>query len=143
MSKQKIGHFEVEQPLGAGAMGEVFLGYDPKLARRVALKVLPERLCHDVSLKQRFLFEARAASAVNHPNICTIHEVGETETGQPYICMEFIDGKTLESTLKNEPCLPCDKSIQLITEVLDAVSVAHRHGVVHRDLKPGNIATNS
>ncbi len=143
MSTQKIGHFNVEQPLGAGAMGEVFLGYDPKLARRVALKVLPERLCHDVSLKQRFLFEARAASAVNHPNICTIHEVGETATGQPYICMEYIDGKTLETTIENEPCIPLDQSIQLITEVLGAVSVAHRHGIVHRDLKPGNIATNS
>ena len=143
MSERKIGHFLVEQPLGAGAMGEVFLGFDPRLTRRVALKVLPERLCHDTSLKQRFLFEARAASAVNHPNICTIYEVGETGAGQPYICMEYIDGQTLESSMKDDVSFPVEKSIALIREILHAVSVAHGHGIVHRDLKPGNIATNS
>ena len=143
MTDRQIAHFIVTKPLGTGAMGEVFLAFDPRLDRQVALKLLPERLCDDESLRQRFLHEARSASAVNHPNICTIYEVGETSSGHPFICMEYIDGETLEAKLKGDNVLPIETAIELTGQLLAALAVAHGHGIVHRDLKPGNIAINS
>ena len=143
MTDRQIAHFTVTKPLGSGAMGDVFLAFDPKLDRQVALKLLPERLCDDKTLRQRFLLEARSASAVNHPNICTIYEVGETASGRPFICMEFIDGETLEAKLQSDDVLSIETAIHLTEQILSALIVAHRHGIVHRDLKPGNIAINS
>lgn len=143
MVGRQIGHFVVAKPLGSGAMGEVFLASDPKLDRKVALKLLPDRLCGDEALRQRFLLEARSASAVNHPNVCTIYEVGETESGQPFICMEFVDGETLEAKLAEGNGLPLETAINLTNQLLTGLAVAHGHGIVHRDLKPGNIAINS
>ena len=143
MVDRQIGHFVVSKPLGSGAMGEVFLASDPKLDRKVALKLLPDRLCNDEALRQRFLLEARSASAVNHPNVCTIYEVGETESGQPFICMEFVDGETLEAKLADGAGLSMDTAVDLMKQLLAGLAVAHCHGIVHRDLKPGNIAINS
>lgn len=142
MTDQKIAHFTVTEMLGAGAMGEVYLAHDSKLGRAVAIKVLPQNLCQDEHLRKRFLQEAQSASALNHPNVCTIYEVGETETQQPYLCMEYIDGETLEAKLQAPNPLPIEETVDIICQVLAGLTVAHEQNIVHRDLKPGNISIN-
>ena len=132
MIGERLGHYEILDRIGEGAMGEVFLASDPKLDRQVALKLLPARLCDDEALRQRFLLEARSASAVNHPNVCTIYEVGETVSGQPFICMEFVDGETLEAKLAEGDGLPLETAINLTNQLLTGLAVAHGHGIVHR-----------
>ncbi|HEX8253755.1 MAG TPA: protein kinase [Thermoanaerobaculia bacterium] len=137
MAQRSFGHYEVLGPLGAGGMGEVFAAHDPRLGRKVAIKMLPERLASDRDTLTRFTQEARSASALNHPNIVTIHEVG-TADGCPYIVMEHIDGQDLR-TLVHAGALPIRRALDIAAQIADGLAAAHERGIVHRDLKPENI----
>jgi serine/threonine protein kinase len=133
-----IGHYQVTGALGSGGMGEVYLAKDSRLGRRVALKLLPTYLSNDEDRLRRFEQEARAASALNHPNVCVIHEVGETEASQPYIAMEYIDGVTLRQHLTGAP-LQLSEVLEVAVQVASGLAAAHEVGVIHRDIKPENI----
>ncbi|HEX6096083.1 MAG TPA: protein kinase [Thermoanaerobaculia bacterium] len=135
--RETLGHYEILRPIGAGGMGEVFVARDPKLGRKVAIKLLPARLATDRDTLARFTQEARSASALNHPNIVTIHEVGATAEA-PYIVMEFIDGRDLR-TLIGEGAMPVRQVLDIATQIADGLAAAHERGIVHRDLKPENI----
>ena len=133
----RLGRYEIRSQLGAGGMGEVYLAQDTKLDRKVALKILPPKLAEDKDRMSRFVREAKFASALNHPNIITIHEVGEID-GTYFIATEFIEGETLKTRLQRES--PSLKSIlEIALQVASALDVAHRAGIVHRDIKPDNI----
>src|SRR3989454_770782 len=133
----KLGPFEIQSPLGAGGMGEVYRARDTRLDRVVAIKILPSHLCLNPERKQRFEREARAISSLNHPNICTVHDVG-SQDGIEYLVMEYLEGETLASRLMRG-ALPLDRALTHGIEVSDALDAAHRRGIVHRDLKPSNI----
>ena len=133
----RLGPYEILEPLGAGGMGEVYRARDTRLDRTVAIKVLPAELAADPQLKARFEREARAISALAHPNICTLHDIGEQD-GRTFLVMEHLVGQTLAERLKKGP-LPLDKALEVATQVADALSAAHKQGIVHRDLKPGNV----
>ncbi|MGA8491226.1 MAG: serine/threonine-protein kinase, partial [Terriglobales bacterium] len=133
----KLGPYEIQSPLGAGGMGEVYRARDTRLDRTVAVKILPSHLSNNPEAKQRFEREARAISALNHPNICTLHDVGH-QNGIDYLVMEFLEGETLADRLRRGR-LPMEQTLRYATEVADALETAHRRGIVHRDLKPGNI----
>ena len=133
----KLGHYEISAPLGAGGMGEVYLAHDARLNRDVAIKVLPADRSMDDAARQRFLREARAASALNHPNIITIYET-DSHGGVAYIAMEYVRGHTLASLIGEGP-LPDSDVIGYAIQIADALAKAHAAGIVHRDLKPGNI----
>ena len=133
-----LGHYEVLSALGKGGMGEVYRAKDQKLGREVAIKVLPDAFGQDPVRVARFEREARAAAALNHPNICAIHEIGEHE-GQPFIVMELMKGQTLEARLSTQGRLECDEALELGTQLADALDAAHAAGIVHRDIKPANI----
>ena len=133
----KLGPYEVLALVGAGGMGEVYKAKDTRLDRTVAIKVLPTHLADNPDLKQRFEREARAVSSLNHPHICTLHDVGEQD-GTAFLVMEYIEGETLADRLK-KGALPLDQALRHGIEIADALDKAHRQGVVHRDLKPGNI----
>jgi serine/threonine-protein kinase len=135
--RETLGHYEILRPIGAGGMGEVFVARDPKLGRKVAIKLLPARLAGDRDTLARFTQEARSASALNHPNIVTIHEVGATDDA-PFIVMEFIDGRDLR-TLIGEGAMPVRQVLDIATQIADGLAAAHERGIVHRDLKPENI----
>jgi len=135
--RETLGHYEILGPLGSGGMGDVFVARDPILGRKVALKVLPERLASDRDSLSRFTQEARSASALNHPNIVTIHEVG-TDKGTPFIVMEYIDGRDLRSVI-NEGPQPNRRACDLAAQIADGLAAAHDQGIIHRDLKPENI----
>jgi tetratricopeptide (TPR) repeat protein len=120
-------------------MGEVYLATDTKLGRNVALKLLPEEFAHDRYRMQRFLQEARAASAINHPNVCVIHEVGKAENGRSFIAMEYVEGQSLSTRINGKP-LAFEEIVEIGMQVADALSEAHAKGIVHRDIKPSNIA---
>ena len=135
--REKLGHYEILRPIGAGGMGEVFVARDPKLGRKVAIKLLPPRLATDRDTLARFTQEARSASALNHPNIVTIHEVGAAEDA-PFIVMEYVDGRDLR-TLIGESALPVRQVLDVATQIADGLAAAHERGIVHRDLKPENI----
>jgi tetratricopeptide (TPR) repeat protein len=137
MAHPSFGHYEVLGPIGAGGMGEVFVARDPNLGRKVAIKMLPLRLTTERDTLARFTQEARSASALNHPNIVTIYEVGATE-GIPYIVMEYIDGQDLRSHIQAGPT-PVRKALDLACQIADGLATAHDRGIVHRDLKPENI----
>jgi eukaryotic-like serine/threonine-protein kinase len=133
----KLGPYEIQSPLGAGGMGEVYRARDTRLDRTVAVKILPSHLSDNPEAKQRFEREARAISALNHPNICTLYDVGH-QNGIDYLVMEFLEGETLADRLRRGK-LPMEQTLRYATEVADALETAHRRGIVHRDLKPGNI----
>ena len=133
----KLGPYEIVSPLGAGGMGEVYRAKDTRLDREVAVKVLPEHLSANAELRQRFEREARAISALTHPHICTLHDVGNQD-GVEYLVMELLDGQSLAERLENGP-LPPDQVMRFGIEIADALEAAHRQGIVHRDLKPGNV----
>jgi Tol biopolymer transport system component len=133
----KLGPYEILSPLGSGGMGEVYRARDTRLDRSVAIKILPSHLSADPARKQRFEREAKAISGLNHPNICTLHDVGSLD-GLDYIVMECIEGESLAERL-TKGSLPSDQVLKIGAELADALDKAHRNGVVHRDLKPANI----
>ena len=136
-SGTKLGPYEIQSPLGAGGMGEVYRAKDTRLDRIVAIKVLPEHLAATPEARQRFEREARAVSALNHPHISTLFDVS-SQDGTEYLVMEYLEGDTLAARLKKGP-LPFEQVLKIGIEVADALDKAHRQGIVHRDLKPGNI----
>src|ERR1051325_905891 len=136
-SRSSFGRYQVLGAIGEGGMGEVYVARDPSLGRRVAIKKLPPRLATDRDTLARFTHEARSASAMNHPNIVTIHEVG-TDEGGPYIVMEYIEGADLRSMVRDGP-LPVRRVLDIGAQIADGLAGAHERGIVHRDLKPENI----
>jgi serine/threonine protein kinase len=133
----RLGPYEIVSPLGAGGMGEVYRAKDTRLDRTVAIKILAEQLSRDPIRKQRFEREAKAISGLNHPNICTLHDIG-SQDGTEYLVMEYLDGESLAQRLLKGP-LPSDQVLKVGREIADALDRAHRSCIIHRDLKPGNI----
>jgi serine/threonine protein kinase/dipeptidyl aminopeptidase/acylaminoacyl peptidase len=136
-SGTRLGPYEIQSPLGAGGMGEVYRARDTRLDRTVAIKVLPHHLSSNSDLRQRFEREARAISSLNHPRICTLHDVGHQD-GIDFLVMEYLEGESLADRLRKGP-LPLKESLKIGVEVCEALEAAQRAGIVHRDLKPGNI----
>src|SRR5436190_14701376 len=136
----RLGPYEIVSPLGAGGMGEVYRAKDPRLGREVAIKVLPASLAHDAERLRRFEHEARSASALNHPNIVTIHEIG-VSGATSYIAMELVDGPSLRELLASGP-LPSKKLLDVAVQIAEALAKAHSAGIVHRDLKPENVVVS-
>src|SRR5256884_7026895 len=133
----KLGRYEIRSQLGAGGMGEVYLAQDTKLDRKVALKILPAEVATNQDRMRRFVQEAKAAAALNHPNIAHIYEIGEAD-GVNFIAMEFIDGQTLRLRLKLAG-LRLGEALDVTTQIASALAAAHRAGIIHRDLKPENV----
>lgn len=131
-----FGHFKIISQLGAGGMGEVFLAQDNRLGRKVALKILPEKISADKNALDRFKQEAQAASALNHPNIITVFDIGDFD-GTNYIAVEFIEGETLRERMQKR--LTFDETLSISIQTAEALSAAHQAGIIHRDIKPENV----
>jgi serine/threonine protein kinase len=136
-SGAKLGPYAIQSAIGAGGMGEVYKARDTRLGRDVAIKVLPQHLSSNPELKERFEREARAISSLNHPRICTLHDIGHQD-GIDFLVMEYMEGQSLAQRLRKGP-LPLEGALSIGIEVSEALDVAHRGGIIHRDLKPGNI----
>src|ERR1017187_4949266 len=136
-SGAKLGPYAIQSAIGAGGMGEVYKARDTRLGRDVAIKVLPQHLSSNPELKERFEREARAISSLNHPRICTLHDVGHQD-GIDFLVMEYLEGETLAQRLK-KGALPLKETLRIGIEICEALDKAHRAGIVHRDLKPGNV----
>ena len=133
----RLGPYEIVAPLGAGGMGEVYKARDTRLDRTVAIKILPETLAADPQFRDRFDREARAISALDHPNICALCDVGE-ERGTSFLVMQYLEGETLAQRLE-KGALPLEQALKTEIEIAGGLDKAHRAGITHRDLKPGNI----
>src|SRR5262250_1521200 len=136
-SSQRLGPYEILSAIGAGGMGEVYRARDTRLDRTVAIKVLPAHLADKPDLRERFEREARTIASLNHPHICTLYDIGHQD-GIVYLVMEYLEGETLAERLKKGP-LPLEQVLRHAIEIADALDKAHRKGITHRDLKPGNI----
>src|SRR5258708_35010705 len=138
MAARLISHYRVVRKIGAGGMGEVLLAQDTQLDRSVAIKLMSAELAKDPTQRKRFRAEAKAASGLSHPNICVIHEVGETEDGRPFLAMEYVQGQTLDVVLQQRR-LRLREILNLGIQVAEALDAAHMIGMVHRDIKTANI----
>src|SRR6202162_5696299 len=134
---RRLGPYEILSAIGAGGMGEVYRARDTRLDRIVAIKVLPAHLADEPDLRERFEREARTIASLNHPHICTLHDIGRQD-GTDFLVMEYLEGETLATRLLKGP-LPLEQVLQYAAEIADALDKAHRKGVTHRDLKPGNV----
>src|SRR3954452_5697933 len=135
----RLDAYELVRPLGAGGMGEVWLATEERLGRKIALKLLPTDLTSDISRVNRFEQEARAASALSHPNVCTIHALAQTAEGQHYIAMEYVEGQTLRNRLLAGSRLTVRESLDIAIQIAQALTAAHAQRIVHRDIKPENV----
>jgi len=142
MIGQTISHYKILEKLGEGGMGVVYKAEDTKLKRTVALKFLPPELTRDEESRERFIHEAQAASALQHNNICTIHDIDETEDGQSFICMAYYEGETLKKKIARGP-LPVQQSVDTAIQIAEGLAKAHRQGIVHRDIKAANLMVTS
>src|SRR6266571_1719583 len=136
-----ISHYRILSKLGAGGMGEVYLAQDTQLGRHVAIKLLPPETVSDEHARKRLVREACAVATLDHPNICSIYEVGEAD-GRSFIAMQYIEGETLDARIKRKP-LELKQSLTLASQIADALAEAHSRGIIHRDIKPGNIMITS
>src|SRR3974390_3531462 len=136
-ASRRLGPYEILSAIGAGGMGEVYRARDTRLDRTVAIKVLPAHLADKPELRERFEREAKTIASLNHPHICTLHDIGHQDNVD-YLVMEYLEGETLAQRLAKGP-LPIQQVLQYAIEIVDALDKAHRKGITHRDLKPGNI----
>src|SRR5689334_4074832 len=136
--KQRIGRYEIVEEIGRGAMGVVFKARDPLIGRDVAVKTITSGVAESADLLERFYREAQAAGGLQHPNIVTIYELAESG-GAPFIAMEYLEGESLEKIIARKPALPLATKLGYIVQTCRALDHAHRHGVIHRDVKPANI----
>ncbi|MEJ2616359.1 MAG: serine/threonine-protein kinase, partial [Ignavibacteriaceae bacterium] len=135
---QKISHYQILEKLGQGGMGVVYIAQDLKLDRKVALKFLPSSYSFDEEAKKRFIHEAKAISSLQHHNICSVHEIDETDVGQLFICMDLYEGETLKELIKKGP-FNIEKALDITMQIAEGLAKAHEKNIIHRDIKPANI----